>query len=221
VRATGAIPLYVRLAEQGRGMSVGMTSGPDLVSVAPVVRAWVSAMTSAPNAAAVTGTSASAGVPRWLEVAIPSLIGGWSDADIVSAQIGMHPDRIIGLRSVFSGERPAGDTTRRARRDDDAFDGAGRDRRRDGYQRTRPDPKDIPALSGAALWDAEALSITNYLATREGRPFIGTATRALMAGATMDQVLSGAQMVARDVDTLDRNWRDWVASQAQAMKDSR
>jgi hypothetical protein len=223
IRATGAIPLYVRLAEQGRGMSVGMTSGPDLVSVAPVVRAWVSAMASAPNAAAVTGTSTSAGVPRWLEMAIPALIGGWSDADIVSAQIGLHPDRIIGLRSIFSGERPASDTTRRdGRNDDNGMDGVvGRERGRDGYPRSRPNPKDIPALSGAALWDAEALSITNYLATREGRPFIGTATRALMAGATIDEVLSTAQLVARDVDTLDRNWRDWVVTQAQAMKESR
>ena len=35
-----------------------------------------------------------------------------------------------------------------------------------------------------------------------------------MAGATMDEVLGSAQLVARDVDTLDRNWRDWVATQA-------
>jgi hypothetical protein len=222
VRATGAIPLYVRLAEQGRGMSVGQMSGPDLVSVAPVVRAWVSSMGSAPSATATAGTTTSAGVPRWLEVAIPSLIGGWSDADIVSAQIGLHPDRIIGLRSIFSGDRPASDTSRRARRgDDDGFDRAMNDRRRGDYPRSRPNPKDIPALSRAAHWDAEALSITNYLATREGRPFIGTATRALMAGATMDEVLGGAQLVARDIDTLDRNWRDWVVAQAQAMKDSR
>jgi hypothetical protein len=223
IRATGAIPLYVRLAERGRGMSVGMTSGPDLVSVAPVVRAWVSAMASTPSASATTGTTTSAGVPRWLEIAIPSLIGGWSDADIVSAQIGMHPDRIISLRSIFSGQRPESDTTRRdARRDDQSIDGViGRERGRDGYPRARPNPKDIPALSGTALWDAEALSITNYLATREGRPFIGTATRALMAGATMDEVLAGAQMVPRDVDTLDRNWRDWVATQAEALKESR
>lgn len=225
IRATGAIPLFVRLAEQGRGMSVGMTSGPDLVSVSPVVRAWVSAMASAPVASATTGTTVSAGVPRWLEVAIPALIGGWSDADIVSAQIGLHPDRIIGLRSVFSGERPAGDTTSRARRrGDDEMDGAfdrGRNDNRGAYTRSRPNPKDIPALSGGALWDAEALSITNYIATREGRPFIGTATRALMSGATMDQVLASAQMIPRDVDTLERNWRDWLAIQAAAARDSR
>ena len=225
IRATGAIPLYVRLAEQGRGMSVGMASGPDLVSVAPVVRAWVSAMASAATASATTGTSSSAGVPRWLEVAIPALIGGWSDADIVSAQIGMHPDRIIALGSVFSGQRPVGDTTSGVRRrGDDEMDGAiggGRNDNRGPYTRSRPKPKDIPALSGGALWDAEALSITNYIATREGRQFIGTAARALMSGATMDQVLVSAKMIPRDVDTLERNWRDWLATQAAAVRDSR
>ena len=225
IRASGAIPVFVRLAEQGRGMSVGMTSGPDQVSVAPVVRAWVTAMGSAPAASATTGTSSSAGVPRWLEIAIPALIGGWGDADIVSAQIGLHPDRIIGLRSVFSGERPAGDTTTHIRRrgEDEAdgmFNGPRGDSR-GGYQRSRPNAKDIPALSGGALWDAEALSITNYIATREGRPFIGKAARALMAGATMDEVLASAQMVPRDIDTLDRNWRDWLATQAAAVKEGR
>lgn len=225
IRSTGAIPIYVRLAEQGRGMSVGMSSGPDQVSVAPVVRAWVTAMASAPAASATTGTTSSAGVPRWLEVAIPALIGGWGDADIVSAQIGMHPDRIIGLRSVFSGERPAGDTTTRIRRrgEDDAdgiFNGPRSDNR-GGYQRSRPNAKDIPALSGGSLWDAEALSITNYIATREGRPFIGKAARALMAGGTMDEVLASAQMVPRDVDTLERNWRDWLATQAAAISERR
>ena len=79
-----------------------------------------------PTARRPTGTTSSAGVPQWLEVAIPSLIGGWSDADIVSAQIGLHPDRIIGLRSIFSGHRPANDTTRgTARRGDDGSDGIG------------------------------------------------------------------------------------------------
>jgi hypothetical protein len=224
IRATGAIPLYVRLAEQGRGMSVGMTSGPDLVSVAPVVKAWVSAMANASTASAVTGTAGSSGVPRWLEVAVPALIGGWSDADIVSAQIGMHPDRIIALRSVFSGQRPAGDSTgRNGVRGDDVDAGFGRGGRanRGAYTRARPNAKDIPALSGGALWDAEALSITSFLASREGRPFIGTAARALMSGATIDDVLSRAQMVPRDVDTLDRTWRDWLATQAESMKDSR
>lgn len=223
IRATGAIPLYVRLAERGRGMGVGTMSGPDLVTVAPVVRAWVSAMANGSTAAATTGTTTSAGVPRWLEVAIPSLIGGWSDADIVSAQIGLYPDRIIGLRSIFSDQRPAGDTASRAGPGDEELSerGLGGDRRRGGNPRTRPNPKDIPALSGAALWNAEALSITNYLANREGRPFIGTAARALMAGATMDEVLASARTIPRDIDTLDRNWRDWLVAQAQAMKDSR
>lgn len=221
IRSSGAIPVLVRLAEQGRGMSVGMTSGDDMVSVSPVVRGWMNALASAPASAAAIGTTSSAGVPKWLEVAVPSLIGGWSDADILSAQIGLHPDRIIGLRSIFSGERPADDSSARARRDNDLnreFDRRGRDGNRGAYQSARRNPKDLPALSGAALWDAEAVSITNYLASREGRPFIGATARALMSGATMDAVLGGAQMVPRDVDTLDRAWRDWLATQAEAIK---
>ncbi len=224
IKATGAIPVFVRLGDQGRGMSVGQ-SAPDLVSVAPVVRAWVSAMASAPLAGSAAASTSSAGVPRWLEVSIPALIGGWSDADIVSAQIGMHPDRIIGLRSVFSGQRPATDSSagRDRRADDPLNENFGRDDR--GNRRDAPaarrNPKDIPALSGGALWDAEALSITNYLATREGRPFVGSATRALTGGASMDEVLAGARMVPRDIDTLDRSWREWLATQAQAIRDAR
>ena len=223
IRASGAIPVFVRLAEQGRGMAVGMTSGDDMLSVSPVVRGWMSALASAPasGAATTTGTTSSAGVPKWLEVAVPSLIGGWSDADILSAQVGLHPDRIIGLRSIFSGQRPADDSSARARRDNDLnreFDRRGREGNRREYQAARRNPKDLPALSGAALWDAEAVSITNYLASREGRPFIGSTARALMSGATMDAVLGGAQMVPRDVDTLDRAWRDWLATQAEAIK---
>jgi hypothetical protein len=225
VRASGAVPVYVRLAEQGRGMSAGMTMGDDMVSVSPVVRKWISALASAPSASAATGTSSSAGVPKWLEVAVPTLIGGWSDADIMSAQVGLHPDRIIGLRSIFSGQRPAEDgSAGRGRRGDDInadFDRRGRGNDRGRYQQARRDPKDLPALSGAELWDAEAVSITNYLASREGRPFVGNAARALMAGGTMDAVLAGAQMVPRDVDTLDRAWRDWLATQAEAIKKSR
>lgn len=226
VRATGAIPVFVRLAEQGRGMSVGMMLSDDMVSLSPVIRGWMSALASAPPASGAIGTSSSAGVPKWLEVAVPRLIDGWSDADLVSAQVGLHPDRIIGLRSIFSGLRPAEDSSaRRGRRGADSlnaeFDRRGRGGDRARYQQARRDPKDLPALSGAALWDAEAVSITNYLASREGRPFIGTAARALMSGATMDAVLGGAQMVPRDIDTLDRAWRDWLATQAAAIRKGR
>lgn len=224
-RTSGAIPVFVRLAEQGRGMSVGMTLSDDMVSVSPVVRGWMNALASGASSSSAIGTSSSAGVPRWLESAVPVLIGGWSDADILSAQVGLHPDRIMGLRSIFSGQRPADDSSaRRDRRGDDMnadFDRRGRGGDRARYQQARRDSKDLPALSGAALWDAEAVSITSYLASREGRPFIGTAARALMAGGTMDAVLAGAQMAPRDVDTLDRAWRDWLATQAEAIRKGR
>ena len=226
-RTMGTIPVFVRLAEQGRGMSVGTMMSDDMVSLSPVVRGWMSALASAPSSSAAMGTSSSAGVPKWLEVAVPRLIDGWSDADLVSAQVGLHPDRIIALRSIFSGLRPAEDSSARrgGRRGADSvsaeFDRRGRGGDRARYQQARRDPKDLPALSGAALWDAEAVSITNYLASREGRPFIGSTARALMSGATMDAVLGGAQMVPRDIDTLDRAWRDWLATQAEAVRKGR
>ncbi|HWE42410.1 MAG TPA: hypothetical protein VG432_07890 [Gemmatimonadaceae bacterium] len=224
IRAGGAVPVYVRLAEQGRGMAVGTMMSDDMVSLSPVVRKWMSTLASAP--ASPAGASSSAGVPKWLEVAVPRLVDGWSDADLVAAQVGLHPDRIIGLRSIFSGLRPADDgNARRGRGGADSlnaeFDRRGRGGARARYQQARRNPKDLPALSGAALWDAEAVSVTNYLASREGRPFIGSAARALMAGATMDAVLAGAQMVPRDVDTLDRAWRDWLATQAEAVRNPR
>jgi hypothetical protein len=224
-RTSGAIPVFVRLAEQGRGMSVNVMLSDDMVSVSPVVRGWMNALASGASSSATVGATRSAGVPRWLESAVPALIGGWSDADLVSAQVGLHPDRIIGLRSIFSGDRPAEDSSaRRGRRGDDMnadFDRRGRGVDRGRYQQARRNPKDLPALSGAELWDAEAVSITSYLASREGRPFIGNAARALMAGGSMDAVLAGAQMVPRDVDTLDRAWRDWLATQAEAMRKGR
>lgn len=208
-------------------MAVGTTVSEDMVSVSPVVRGWMNALASAPAPGAPRAVTTSAGVPKWLEVAIPALVDGWSDADLASAQVGLHPERIIPLRDIFSGNRPAEDSSgRRGRRGDDAitgdFDRRDRGRgERGGYQSGRRNPKDLPALSGAALWDAEAVSITNYLASREGRPFIGSTTRALLAGRTMDDVLAGAQMVPRDVDTLDRAWRDWLATQAEALRRSR
>lgn len=223
IKASGAIPVFVRLAEEGRGMAVGTMLSEDMVSVSPVVRGWMNALAGTPVSGAAAPATRSR-VPKWLEVAVPTLIDGWSDADLVSAQVGLHPDRIIPLRSIFSGDRPPEDDAwRKGRRADDPMTGdwdrRGRGGRGDrGYQSARRNPKDLPALSGAALWDAEAVSITNYLASREGRPFIGSTTRALMAGSSMDAVLAGAQMVPRDVDTLDRAWRDWLATQAEAVR---
>lgn len=227
IKSSGAIPVFVRLAEEGRGMSVGTTLSEDMVSVSPVVRGWMNALAGVPASGAPAQATTSTRVPKWLEVAVPTLIDGWSDADLTSAQIGLHPDRLIPLRSIFSGDRPPEEAARQGRRDEDQisgdFDRRGRGSRGDraGYQSARRNPKDLPALSGAALWDAEAVSITNYLASREGRPFIGSTTRALMAGSSMDAVLAGAQMVPRDVDTLDRAWRDWLATQAEAVRQSR
>jgi len=226
IRGSGAIPVFVRLAEEGRGMAVGTTLSEDMVSVSPVVRGWMNALASAPAPGAALATTTNAGIPKWLEVAVPALVDGWSDADLASAQVGLHPERIIPLRAIFAGDRPPEDNAAgKGRRGEDPsgdFDRRGRGRgERGGYQSARRNPKDLPALSGAALWDAEAVSITNYLASREGRPFIGSTTRALMAGRTMDDVLAGAQMVPHDVDTLDRAWRDWLATQAEAIRRSR
>ena len=225
IKASGAIPVFVRLAEGGRGMAVGTTLSEDMVGVSPVVRGWMNALAGAPASGAGSLATAGTRVPKWLEVAVPALVDGWSDADLASVQVGLHPDRIIPLRDIFSGNRPVDDRgARDVRRDDDPMNGGygrrGRGDRDDrgNSQRARRNPKDLPALSGVALWDAEAVSITSFLASREGRPFVGSTTRALMAGGSMDAVLAGAQMVPHDVDTLDRAWRDWLATQAAAVK---
>lgn len=212
--ASGATPLFVRTAEQERNRYGG---GQDFVVVTPVVRAWVAALT--PGARPDSENLTARAPARWIATALPSLIVGNPDPDIVTLQVARFPDRIVALRSVFAGDRPTPST-------EDIRDSASRanpfeaDRGDLGRRGSRgPFPMSrgqLPALSGARLWDAEAISIATFLAAKEGKPFVGQAARTLLAGGSIEDVLAGARVLPRDVDALDRAWRDWLAQQAQS-----
>jgi len=218
ITASGATPLFIRTAEQERGR---YGPGQDFVVVSPVVRAWVNALGARARSDSASGATARPAVPRWLATALPPLVVGNPDPDMVSLQIAQHPDRIIGLRSIFSGDRPV--PTEEQTRDSAAreypFDRDGREQlgRRSGRG---PFPMsrggELAALSGATLWDAEAISVAFFLGAKEGHAFIGQAARTLIGGGTMDEVLASARVVPRDVDALDRAWRDWLAQQRQS-----
>ena len=215
--ASGATPLFVRTAEQDRGRY----GGQDFVVVTPVVRAWVAALASGVHADSTTAGTSRGTLPRWIATAIPALVVGSPDPDYATIQVAQHPDRIIGLRSVFSGDRPtptaeeARDSAERANlwQGDGGRGGVGRPSARGPFPMSRGGQ--LPALSGSRLWDAEAISIAAFLAAKEGKGFVGQATRTLLAGGSIDDVLAAARVVPRDVDALDRAWRDWLAQQAQ------
>ena len=217
ITESGATPLFVRTADQERGR---YGPGQDFVVVSPVVRAWVNAL--AVRARPDSGRAAGAGraVPRWLATAIPALVIGNPDPDMVSLQVAKYPDRIIGLRSVFSGDRPmpTAEQARDSAARDNPFDPNGGQLGRRSGRGPFPMSRggELTALSGAPLWDAEAISVAYYLGAKEGHAFLGQALRTLLGGGSMDDVLAAARSVPRDVDALDRAWREWLAQQRQA-----
>ena len=219
ITASGATPLFVRTADQERGR---YGPGQDFVVVSPVVRAWVNALATAGRRDTAIAPAARPAVARWLATAIPVLVVGNPDPDLVSLQVAKYPDRIVGLRSIFSGDRPtptaedSRDSVVRANPFDRDADRSqlGRRSGRGAFPMSRGG--DLPALSGAPLWDAEAISVAWFLAAKEGHAFLGHAARTMLAGGTIDDGLAGARMVPRDVDGLDRAWRDWLVQQAQS-----
>lgn len=219
IAASSATPLFVRTADQERGR---YGPGQDFVVISPVVRAWVNALGTSARRDTASATAARPTVARWLATAIPALVVGNPDPDLVSLQVAKHPDRIVGLRSIFAGDRPtptaeeARDSVVRANPFDRDADRSqlGRRSGRGAFPMSRGG--DLPALSGAPLWDAEAISVTSFLAAKEGHAFLGQAARTMLAGGTIDDVLAAARTVPRDVDALDRAWRDWLAQQAQS-----
>lgn len=149
-------------------------------------------------------------VPDWLERAVPPLVAGSMGTDLISLQLAQHPDKLMPLRSVVTAPRPAAPA-------DASQDGPanrnGRAMPRGGYPAQGRGVRGAPALSGAALFDAQAVSFADFLAQREGRPFVGQVATALIRGRSFDQAIAGATTVPRDVDTLDRAWRAWLDTQ--------
>ncbi|HYE91026.1 MAG TPA: hypothetical protein VEA38_08410 [Terriglobales bacterium] len=68
-----------------------------------------------------------------------------------------------------------------------------------------------PRLPAAALFDAQALSVAEYVMAREGARYFGELARRVRAGEPVDSVLAGARSLPRSVAGLDDSWRAWVA----------
>lgn len=70
----------------------------------------------------------------------------------------------------------------------------------------------IPGGMGgqAPMFYAEALSVAQFLAAKEGDGFIGKVADGLMHGRTMPEILRGAKSVPADVAALDAAWQAWA-----------
>jgi hypothetical protein len=155
-----------------------------------------------PGGTRAAGTRADPRIPDWVESAVPALVAGSFGTDYVSVQLARQQDKLLPLRSIVTAPRPA------------APSDSGRDARggRSGGTQTRGrgGSRSLPALSGATLFDAQAVSFAQFLAEREGRPFVGQMTAALLRGRPFDQAIAGASTVPHDLDALDRAWRAWL-----------
>lgn len=214
-----------------RPPDLGMRDG---ASTLPVVRAWLSALAGGYSGlpAAVPGavdTTAAAGSPRspfarvddprvadWIESALPSLVVTAPDAEIVALQLVQHPERILPLRTLLTSARPTSGADSARDRQMDPARVAQRSVGRGGPPSAG---RGVPALSGARLFDAEAVSFASFLAEREGRAFLGRTVRVLLAGGALEEALKDVTVLPRDVDGLERAWRSWLEVQASNAKD--
>lgn len=197
--ATGTPVVFVAIAD--RRARPGMMPLEDVAIIQPVVRAWARA--------AIDSGHAARAETQWLRTGVTALVGGMPEPDIVTLQLARDTTRLLPLRDILRGDRPGGpgDETGPA-------GAARRDQRRD-MQRGRRGAvaRELPALEGARLWDAQAISFTHYLASREGRPFIGRVAATLAAGAPLDDALASAYSLPHDVASVERAWRQWVGEQ--------
>jgi hypothetical protein len=66
-------------------------------------------------------------------------------------------------------------------------------------------------LQGAALFNAQAMVLGSYLATRESPAFLGAIVNAQIKGEPIDEVLTSAtRILARDMERLELDWRRWL-----------
>ena len=178
----------------------------------PVARAWLAALANGGTPSTDTTAAASWRPPRdpripdWIESAVPALVVGAPDVEFVAARLTRERDKLLPLRTLLSGERPA--TARDSARRDESDDAP----RARGRGEVRRQARDEP-LSGARLFDAQALAFAEFLADREGRPFVGRVVTAALRGAP-DEALREATLLPKDLDGLDRAWRSWLEDQA-------
>ena len=184
----------------------------------PIARAWLSSLAHG-GTPPVADTGAAGRrrlwsptdpkIPDWIESALPSLVVGAGDADYVASELTRQRDKLLTLRALLTSARPvvAGDSERRGD-DMDPMEG-----RRGGGRVSRA-VRGSPALEGARLFDAQAVTFAAFLADREGRPFVGRVVAAAMTDGAIDSALREATVLPRDVESLDRAWRSWLEDHA-------
>ncbi|MDE3217407.1 MAG: hypothetical protein KGO03_13440, partial [Gemmatimonadota bacterium] len=88
---------------------------------------------------------------------------------------------------------------------------AGRGRGGDSGNRRQALP-----LRGAMLYDAEAVVLGHYLATREGAPLIGQMVDTAIAGRPIAPILAAQPRGPKTFAELDADWRQWLAARAES-----
>ena len=146
-------------------------------------------------------------LPDWIEVALPELVAGSSRADMLIGRLAAQTSAIMPLRDLLSGMRP-----REVARGDEGVQEAAAEAQRMEPRRGRPPEGGRPPLTGALLFDANALSFGRFLLQREGASFIGATADVLAGGVPADTVLARATGNP-PLSTLDAEWRAWVARQ--------
>ena len=185
----------------------------------PVARAWLASLANggtppAPDTSAAARqlrwTPSDPRLPDWIESAVPQLVAGASDADFVAAEVARQRDKLLPIRSLLTAARPAvpRDSARRDERIDPRGGGRGE---RGGFSRGG---RNGPALEGARLFDAQAVTFAEFLADREGRPFLGRVVTAAMGAGSIESALRDATTLPHDIDSLDRAWRTWLEDRA-------
>lgn len=172
-------------------------------SVAPVIRAWMGAQNGAPN---------------WLALALLDIVGESPDHDMMVSLLALQADRAMPLAEFLAAPVPS--TTPR---DSAAPGGAERASSTNGAgERARrgPPPREardgrsgVPQLSGARLYRAQALAMTQFLIVREGPEFAGRVADALRSGRPLEAALEGATSVPRTTAEFERAWKAWLATQ--------
>ncbi len=71
-------------------------------------------------------------------------------------------------------------------------------------------------LAGGALFDAQSLVFSHYLAMREGLPFVGSLLDAELSGTPAATALASARAIPTEIQRLDDEWRRWMAYQVRA-----
>ncbi len=220
----------------GTRRSSGVTRPAALGTVARVERAWLSA-----RATALTGTPATddqrAGldqdprVPAWAEEAIASLAADSQTVNYLAARLAPQIDSLYPLERLLTMRRPAEPrpviATQGAdsagRRGGAADGGAGR---RGGMEGRRAGGGGGGGggfgygsfgvtLRGAALFDAEAEAVGQYLASREGPRIIGAMVDSQIMGKPAVSALAGARMLPAQLPALEAQWQKWLDYRAR------